>query len=310
MSYFIMSQHFAAHKNEERTMKTRKMNILVMVSFAVTLLAWLPHASAWTRHLDFNSGTLGSKAEIGGDSFDGAAGGSSYDAGEVYEGNSSARLSVTGGETAFGVWGGIINHPSDLVRGDEVWFRVRTFMPAGFNYDSYAEGSHLKFLRIHTQSASGANQGYNDWYINPTTRGEYAHKFIFEGQQQWSKFGDSATQRPVLGVWETYELYLKLDPTPVDSGGEARVKVWKNGILLGDFTNRYTLVDNDSVSDRTHIFTYWNGGAPKTQHMWLDDVILTTDTPSAVDAEGNRYIGMGDVTPRPNPPGFVNVRLN
>jgi hypothetical protein len=188
-------------------------------------------------------------------------------------------------------------------------------MPFGFNYNSTSEGAHLKFLRVHTSSASGSNQGYNDWYINPSNRvsgdNNGTHKFIFEGEQRWSDFGTEA-DRPQFGVWEVYEMYLKFDNVSTDNGGQALVRVWKNGVLKGEFTNRRTLSNSDSYSDRTHIFTYWNGGAPKTQHMWLDDVVVTSDTPDAVDSHGNPYVGAGDfraLNPPISPPSFTqNVK--
>lgn len=86
----------------------------------------------------------------------------------------------------------------------------------------------------------------------------------------------------------------------------ATVRFWKNGKLIGEFLDRVTLVADDSYSDRFHIFTYWNGGAPQTQHMYIDDVVLTSDTPSGRDDYGNAYIGVG-VQIMPKPPSGVVV---
>ena len=284
-----------------------------MKSFVVycSLLGFLilpAKATAWTKHLHFNDGADG-VAAYGEDGFDDAAGGTTYDTEKSYEGGKSARLSVTDGATAFGLWGGIITHPTNLVKGDEIWVRVRTYMPMGFDYNSSGEGAHLKFLRVHTRSDASSNQGYDDWYINPTTRNsDVPHKFIFEGQQAWSNFGSNSFGHIVLGVWETYEMYLKLDNVAKDNGGEALVRFWKDGVLLGEATDRITLSTDSSYSDRTHIFTYWNGGAPKTQHMWLDDVVVTSDTPSSVDADGNIFVGMGP-TNRPSSPSSLLIQM-
>ena len=182
------------------------------------------NAAAWRVDLDFNDGAVGSRAQ-GSGGFSDAAGQSYYTTAQSYEGGKAVELNVTAGDTAFGSWGGIINHPSNLVKGDEIWFRVRTFMPAGFNYNSSGEGGHLKFLRVHTLPAGSpdGNQGYDDWYINPAGS-SISHKFIFEGEQVWSQFASSA-YAPVLGVWETYEMYLYLDNVPVSAGGKGRVRI-------------------------------------------------------------------------------------
>ena len=250
---------------------------------------------AWRVDLNFNSGTLGSNNN----GFSDAAGKSYISATHVFEGAAACEMNINSGDTAFGTWGGIINHPTALKKGDEIWFRVRTYMPAGFNYNSSGEGSHLKFLRVHTQTTSGTNEGYDDWYINPKGS-SIAHLFIFEGEQLWSDLANSS-YAPVLDKWETYEMYLKLDNVSVDSGGQARIRVWKNGELLADITNRKTLSTASSISDRSHLFTYWNGGAPQTQKMYVDDIVLTSDTPSERDAKGNPFVGVKSPN-RPLPP--------
>ncbi|WP_339668555.1 hypothetical protein [Dasania marina] len=279
----------------------KSIRIVARCSIIVIGVMCATNVFAWTKYINFNNGVLGSQT-YNNDGFSDAAGGTYYDNGEAYEGGQSAKLTIEAGKTGYGKWGGVINYPSNLVKGDEIWLRVRTFMPVGFNYDSSSEGEHLKFLRIHTRSPAVSNEGYNDWYINPATAPESSspHKFIFEGEQRWSTAG-GYVDRPQLGVWEVYEIYLKLDTKSVNDGGNAIVKMWKNGKLLGEFRDRYTLVNDDSYSDRTHVFTYWNGGAPKTQHMWLDDVVITSETPSEIDEYGNSYIGVGQAAPSAPP---------
>lgn len=249
------------------------------------------NAIAWTKELNFNDGTAGQKAENSSDSFDSAAGLSFYSTAQSAEGGMSAELNIRAGETAFGLWGGIISHPTKLRKGDEIWVRVKTYMPEGFDYGSYSAGGRLKFLRVHTKSDSVGNYGYNDWYISGKNSSE-VFGFIYEGEQYWSWFGSNA-DRPVLGKWETYEMYLKFDDVPVSKGGQARIRVWKNGKLLKDITDRKTLVNSSAYAEGTYLFTYWNGGAPKTQKMWVDDIVVTSDRPSRRDAQGNPFVGTG-----------------
>ena len=274
---------------------------------AASLLSF--EASAWRLDLNFNDGAVGAKAQSSG-AFNDAAGGTYYTSAVSYEGGKAAELNITAGSTAFGTWGGIITHPTNLKKGDQVWFRVRTFMPAGFNYDSTSEGNRLKFLRIHTRTSSTSNLGYDDWYINPKGA-SVPFSFIYEGEQVWENFGTSA-DKPVLGVWETYEMYVKFDNVPASAGGQARVRVWKNGVLMKDITNRKTLASADAYADRTHLFTYWNGGAPQTQKMYVDDIVLTSDTPAAKDAAGNPFVGVGSGQEKPQqaPPMAPVLKIN
>jgi hypothetical protein len=298
----------SAHKPPRRC-KMFALNLktcIQMLTLVGTLVVPMA-ASAWRVELNFNAGKIGDKAEtpVGGMGFNDAAGNTYYSSAYSFEGGKSAEMNITQGCTCFGTWGGVILHPTKLVKGNEIWFRVRTLMPQGFNWDSYGEGGHLKFLRVHTQTAAGANEGYDDWYINPKgTTENVSHKFIFEGEQQWDYFAPKS-EMPVLGVWETYEMYLKLDDVPVSAGGQARVRVWKNGKLLKDITNRKTLKTPTSVSDRTHLFTYWNGSAPQTQKMYVDDIVLTSDKPSALDSQGNPYVGAAVVNPAPSAPALI-----
>ena len=254
-------------------------------------------AYGWTVELDFEQDTVGQRCP-----FDDAASRSFVSTSKASNGTKSCEFNVTQGATGFGDWGGIVDLPSNLSTGDEVWIRVKTYWPAGFNYDSTSEGNRLKFIRLHTRSASRDNEGYDDWYINPKGATQ-PFRFIFEGEQVWEPFG-TASDRIAEETWEIYEFYLKLDSVAVDNGGQARVRVWKNGRLMEEITNRKTLVSSASFADLLYFFTYWNGGAPKTQSMYVDEIVVTSDIPTSTDSNGNPFVGLGEVPPRPNPPAL------
>ena len=90
-----------------------------------------------------------------------------------------------------------------------------------------------------------------------------------------------------------------MDTVSVADGGTAIARIWKNGKLLSEINDAYTLKTADSYSDAFLIFTYWNGGASggtgafptKDQHLFIDDLTITTDTPSKRDIAGNPMIG-------------------
>ena len=86
----------------------------------------------------------------------------------------------------------------------------------------------------------------------------------------WNHAGTSADAIK-RGTWETYEYYLKFGKTSVEDGGSARIRVWKNGVLLKDMTDRVTLKDENYYVKALNVFTYWNGHAQQTQSMYVDD---------------------------------------
>jgi hypothetical protein len=242
---------------------------------------------AWTISADFDSGQLGTKADKGGDGFSGAGGNSIYTNEQVVSGH-AAKLTIEEGSTGYGGWGGEFIFPEKIVSGDTIWYQVHTYFPIGFDHYSYGEGYRLKFLRIHTKSPSGGNNGYIDLYVDKHDDPN-PFKWIYEGEAQWRNVGDP-TDLIVLGRWESYQMRVTLDDVPSDLGGKAEVYIWKNGSLLQHITNRKTLKSDADYSDRALLFTYWNGGSPKTQSMYVDNITITTDIPKGLDAEGTVMI--------------------
>ena len=173
---------------------------------------------------------------------------------------------------------------------------MHTYFPAGFDHYAYGEGNRLKFLRIHTLTAGGSNIGYNDLYFSAKSV-TTPFAFIYEGAPNWVTMG-KLDDLPVQDTWESYEMAVTLDTVPVANGGKARVRIWKNGELLKDITDRITLKHEDAYANRALLFTYWNGGAPKDQHMYVDEITVTNEVPSRRDSQGNPYIG-GLIKQRP-----------
>lgn len=252
-------------------------------------------AGAWTISQNYDNQNVGDKCGNWG------ATKSTVTTAKSASGTKSCVLSISQGQTGYGVWGGEINLPQNLTRGNEVWVRIRTFMPNGFNYDSTSAGKRLKFLRFRTFDSSGASAGHVDWYINPKGSSSSPFAFIYEGEQVWKFFGGSQDAIQ-LGQWETYEYYIKFDNVASDQGGQARVRTWKNGKLMADISHLKTLKTSTGYSPLMRIFTYWNGGSPATQSMYVDDLTVTTDKPGNRDASGNAYLGMGAYVAPPSPP--------
>lgn len=291
------------------------LNGLMMIAMMFGLIT---AAHAWTINMDFNKGPLNKSAEDKGNPypvFSDAAGHTVYsDCAGIAQDGQCAKMSILAGDDGWGTWGGRLKFSergvSNPTVGSEVWISVKVFIPTSFNYNATPR---LKFLRLHTRSPGKTNEGYNDLYITPDgswlwdgTKNNNA-PFIFVKEQQNINYfvGKALIDKPKLGTWENYEVYLKLDYRSVSNGGTSRVRIWKNGKLLAELNDIQTLNSAKSYADTFLIFTYWNGTSPQDQYLYVDDLILTTDTPSKHDAYGNPMIG--DLVFRPKPPTVLSV---
>jgi hypothetical protein len=272
---------------------------LKSVSISLLLSSLSGPALAWTMSADFDSGALGTKVDRGGDGFSGAGGGGLYSNETAIKGN-SAKLHIEEGKTGFGMWGGEFLFPEKVYRGGNLWYQVHVYFPEDFDHYSYGEGNRLKFLRIQTFTTDNKNRGYLDLYIDQKGSAN-PFKWIYEGEQRWSNVGNQSDMI-VKDRWESYQMQVTLDVTPVNDGGEAEVRIWKNGKLLSHITDRATLQAETDYSSRALLFTYWNGGAPKTQSMFVDEITITTDAPNSFDVQGNSRLPslIG------NPPAKIN----
>lgn len=217
----------------------------------------------------------------------------------------SCKMAVLKGETT---WGGGFVPPESLHKGDEVWIRFRLFIPQGFDFNAYSHGNRVKFIRMTVRDIVGTPRRL-DWYweqegsIPPFAKTLESDACTTDC---WEKFG-TANDVQVRGTWETYEMYAKFDHVSVNDGGDGRVRIWKNGRLIGDLTDRPTMWGNSSEVSSFMIFSHWNGGSPKTQHLYFDDLITTNEVPGSKDASGNPFIGVGSyayVAPPNSPAGL------
>lgn len=240
----------------------------------------------WRIEANFEDGTLGEEAQGNSTSFSDAFSNTKYSNVQVRSGSQSAEVGIDAGETGFGQWGGSFNFPSVLREGDEIWFRTYLYFPDGFPFTT--DSGRLKTMRIHTASSSGDNEGYIGLLISDTGNyisvGSEVTNEWYRNNRDWrEKGGPTAT-----GQWQALEQYIKFSSVP----GEAVTRVWQNGVLIMEDTITNTLHSATSVSDFIYLFTYWNGGAPASVKAYVDDVIITSATPSNTDAEGNPFIGL------------------
>ncbi len=104
-------------------------------------------------------------------------------------------------------------------------------------------------------------------------------------------------QQPVRkGVWETYVYRVRFSASsPLvqvykhtgESGFDADNKPIGGALtLLFEDTTDYTLKQATDKANSFLIFTYWNGNAPQTQSMYIDDLWISTSPPPELALPG------------------------
>lgn len=256
-------------------------------------------AIAWNIVMDFEDGD-GAKQEVamgkcnpskGRYRFTDAAGLTVFTDEDGFGSTQAARLTIKKGTGGFGRWGGIINLPGcvrDVLEpGDELWFRVRMKFP---NDWVFTKGERLKFLRLRTYDPEGKASSYVDFQLSHPAQPDKSSPFApfhfiseFDAGEGWSLMGEPE-QYIDFGVWETYEVYFKInyitaDKDPVNG---SRIIAWKNGKRVGEVTGKKTVQGRGYTIRDIYLFTYWNGvrgkgDAPKTQSLLIDDVWITNE---------------------------------
>lgn len=266
---------------------------------------------AFNIKMDFEDGTPGQKV-MGGCNpaadqyrFTGDANATVYNSEDAFGTGQSARLSIKKGTSGFGSWGGIIRLNKcvgeELKEGDEVWIRLRMKFPHNWKF---TDGERLKFIRLRSYSPSGKALTYVDFELNhPDGIGNtfFPFHFIseFDASKGWALLGEPS-QYINFGVWETYEVYFKINHVTADEDpvNGARVVAWKNGELIGEATDKQTLPGPGYSLRDLYLFTHWNGhkgkgDAPQDQSVLIDDLRITNERPEVM--QGERFmIGLGD----------------
>jgi len=250
-------------------------------------------SNAWVIIADFESGTVGAQAQSSVDAFHTSSGDSKYVDSPVYQGSQSASVTAIIGQTGFGKWGGGFVFPSHLKEGDELWYRVMAYFPTGWSFSCGGCTEGVKFMRIHTASSNGSNEGYIGTLISPYD----PNKLKIGTEVNPSHFDWPDPLGPVIerNRWHAFEIYIKFSSDKSHPNGIYRA--WVDGKMVYENTSYPSLVSDSSYSDLAYLFTYWNNGAPKTQTAFVDEIILTNETPSRRDSNGNPYIGF--ISPKP-----------
>jgi hypothetical protein len=275
-------------------------------ALVVTIICSFSHiVYGWTVTDNFNNGVSGTPVYQTSTMFTDAAGQTFYTTENNYEGGKALKLNITQGQDGFGSWGGRMYFPQNLGNGDQIWIRLSVYFPTDFDWTT---NYGLKFLRLHVTQQDGTHMGYTDIYIAGDGTYFYQNELY---TTPYSKVAFGSGNAIKKGVWETFIYSVKYGTTTSSShaqfwkevGGTIDSMGRRSGghmQLLLDNINDITLKSNTNVLSDFLLFTYWNGNSPKTQHMYVDDVMVSTTLPPELGG-----VSSPGVSP-PKPPSNIN----
>ena len=264
-------------------------------------------SSGWTIASDYDSGTPGDAVTndpcLNTLATAGTVNEATYSTDFARTGTQSMKMHEQAGTDT---WGGFASFPSLLHEGDEVWIRAYLYIPPTFNF-SAPGGIGLKTMRTHVRKQGGGD-GSNNGYLDALTGAS--------NMVMWNEVSPSSGTFPcfsdfgnywdnilgtgvgthcappvgsnITGAWQAVEQYVKFSSS-LDTG---IYRFWQNGVLLFEDTHNLTMKASTDESDVFHLFSFHNGTAQATQDAYVDDVIITNETPSNTDASGNPFIGL------------------
>jgi len=232
----------------------------------------------------FDEGVAGEVAESSADNFDGAAGYSVYDHTTTYAGKGAAKLHIKKGQEGFGLWGGIVHFPEHIKNGQHLYLSLAIRITSDCVVATPGNGS-LKFLRLASEKADGKSNGYIDMQMvddelqaKPAEENPKAFRMLREYQAKWFYYG-------VPGIltrdeWHKIDVYVKFDKTLASEGGQSKIIFWCDGQKIHEETGIQTILNTGDYFHSLYLFTYWNGLAPKDQHLWVDEIKMSTGYPN------------------------------
>lgn len=246
--------------------KTRKTIALFSILLVMSLFA-SGRAFAWTVSSTFEGGSIGSLAN-GTNGFNYAGSQTFYDNTHVHTGSMAAKMHWinTNGAGGFGSEHGEYDVAT---YSNEIWLRGYFYFPSGFNFSA---SPVVKFLRVKS------NANYVSVFFNAgpnANTGKLLQSNEIAGTQN-----DISSALLTTGTWHCVEQYVKF-------GSSGIQRIWLDGVLVSTRNE-----NTGSGANQIYIMTQWNGETPQVQDEWMDDLVVTTDTPANRDANNNPMIGL------------------
>lgn len=233
-----------------------------------------------------------------------------------------------------GDWGFQKLLPAPVTQGGTIRIGAWVRVPAGYDWGSdqdhgsgwngNAGAGHIKFLRLEKRTSGGVPDGRVEFYVlnglifsdpEPDQVGWYS--FVEDVGQVEAETKHKIDTAHIFqdDTWHWIELYVKVHAT----GALAERRAWIDGVLIheqlgasfkyrntsGTYTTQTwsaaipTLDDSGGDINRLYVFTYWNGGAPQDQSLYLSDIVFSNNNENAsdlvTDSFGNKMIGSSHV---------------
>ena len=228
-------------------------------------------AQAWDITANFDSGTIGSSSQGQPDGFTQDASKCFYTTEQQSAGGQSVKCTVNKDGGFVGGWGGIMNHGA-INKNGTLYAEVDIYIPSSFILQIQNNSTPaLKFMRFRAKSATGGHVGYIDVMFLDERDPRGAMNLSSEMWQQgdtapyWNPF--LAKNKLTRDTWHNIKVELKYG---------AYIKIWFDGVLeMNNGSLRLIKNDTDQLK-QLYFFTFWNGGSPADQYLYLDEIKLSS----------------------------------
>jgi hypothetical protein len=217
-----------------------------------------------------------------------------YDTAQARSGSTALRVRFRHGENGYG---GYQNLPEPIGPGSTVWYRVYLYIPST---TSFSHGD-----------TSGDGFGWNKFLVMAEEDHEPPRMYVQPRSPYMANVGDAQFYGTGLyvnhdGLGSGYcRLMEEAYTFPRDrwfalqmawhvaTDSTAWIRVWSDEEFLGECAGAGEVSAGYSVQS-FGIGDYWNGGAwiqgESTSDFWMDDIVVTTETPNTTDAGGRPFI--------------------
>ncbi|HAR44471.1 MAG TPA: hypothetical protein DCS07_17875 [Bdellovibrionales bacterium] len=195
---------------------------------------------------------------------------------------------------------GLLYYPSTVGNGTEVWARGYYYFASPWSWANASGGYRaIKLLR-----GIGTSNGFLSVFSD--TNGVIQLSNEPGDEQTYTSPDSPGAPLYEKDKWQCIEMYVKLSAT------QGAFRIWKNGVLVQEDMNTKTLRNASDSATNAYFMSNWNDTVVQAQTMYMDDVVVTTDRPTKVDAKGNPMIGpiSGPITTpvKPKAPTSLQVR--